>query len=168
VKQLLSRVRNPLIVLGVCLACLFVHELGHAVGAFCTGQQITTFVVLSLQPHVNTTGPSTPWADAWTAAAGSGMMLFSWLLVLLLPGSTRPGPFLEALSGFAFVEILGWVLSSIWPEGGAKPNDAERFLSATGASPWLVVGVLFFVAFTGAMLLLSRKGRGRRPGAVRF
>jgi hypothetical protein len=150
------RIKSPFQVLGAGLACLFLHELGHVVGAYSTGQHITEFVLFSVRPHVSIAGPVTALGEAVTAASGSALVLFSWLLLLLLPRSCGSEELCHAVSGFAYIELLGWTLSSVWPPGGSSPDDAVRFMATSGANMWIVVGVVLLLALAGAVLLYSR------------
>jgi hypothetical protein len=152
--MLLHRFSLPLVALGTLLLSLCIHELGHTAAAYCTGAHITEFSVFTLRPHVRILGAGSPAIEAFRAAAGSGFFLLVYFLSLpLIP---RRGSLFgigrQAASWFALSELLGWTLTSLGISSEGISNDAQRFMSASGANPLAVVAgcaalALFAVAW---------------------
>src|SRR5947209_12386530 len=153
VSNLLSRLRTPVSVAALGLACIFTHEVGHALASLLTGAHITGFVLFSLRPHVSTAGVQTPGELAFTAAAGSAFFLSLWFALLLWCRTPRFREYLTTVTSFAYVELLGWSLSCFWPPHGGSPDDAEYFIAVSGADPYLVFSICILIACAGTCLL---------------
>src|SRR5436305_5982004 len=108
---LFSRLRGAVQLPSCALACLGIHELGHAVAGWLVGQHVSEFIVVSVRPHVRLVGPTTPAQEAFIACAGTALVLLVWLAMLLW-NRTRRSWTTDLMSGFALVELLGWTLSS--------------------------------------------------------
>ena len=151
--------RLTLHVFAAGILCLFVHECGHILAGWLTGGTIKQFVVFSLRPHVQFLEQCTAAQYAFRAAAGSGLLWLLYFCFLLLRLRQRVSYLTSSLiTCFAFVELLGWVLSALFP--GAGDNDAEAFLAASGISPYLVVTICLLIACAGAVSF-----RANRPSA---
>lgn len=146
-------------VLGLGVLCVAVHELGHALAGYATGRQITEVVLFSLRPHVRLYGTASPAQDAFSAAAGSALVMLLWFCWLLLPYSARHRWITDVASSFAGVELLGWTLSSLLPPHGSSADDAVRFLAVSRVSPDLVVMVCVLLAVAGVAIRRSRRVR---------
>ncbi len=154
----LSR-RSPILPVLACLAAgVVIHELGHALAAFCCGAAVTDLVLVSTQPRVYILGSLTPAQEIFVAVAGSGAVLAVWLLWhLLRPGWRLAG---ETLSCIAAIELLGWSLSALNYPAPDISRDVSRFLRAAQLHPaWVIAGCLLLAA---AGLLIARWTRRPR------
>ncbi len=148
--------------LAIGLFCLFIHECGHLLAGFLTGGELREFALFSLRPQVRFADHCTAAEFAFRAAAGSGLFWLVYLTFLVFPLRQRVSDLTSSLlTCFAFIELLGWVLSALFPDAGGA-NDAVAFLEASGTSPYLVVTVCLTIALAGAVLLRAN----RHPAAA--
>jgi hypothetical protein len=145
------RLRAPALVLSLALCCVCLHELGHVLAGVCMGRQVNEFVLLSLRPHVDLSVGPNAGEQAFTAAAGTGLVILTWFSILLLKRSGASW-IVDVFSGYALVELLGWTLSSLWPPRGTSIDDAERFLAMSGLNPMFIVTACALLASAGLLL----------------
>jgi hypothetical protein len=150
---LLAGFRSPFLVSLALFVCLCTHELGHAVAGWLTGGTVTQFALFSLPPHVRIAGSASPAQEAVRDAASSLTYLLVYAIFALATRRVRGEWELVryAASLFALVEILGWILSSFLGTSIMGPNDADDFLAASGASPYLLAGSAAAVGVLGAI-----------------
>lgn len=166
-NRLLFRLRAPLLVLVTSLACVALHEAGHALAGWATGARVAQFDVLSLRPHVLLVGPATPAAQAVRALAGSGLVMALWFAaMLILPHRTKATRVLETVSFFAGVELLGWLLSALVHPWQRQRNDAGAFLALSGLQPWVAVLACVLLATLGVWLFSNRLPGTARSASV--
>jgi hypothetical protein len=161
----LRRLRVPLLLVLTLLICLTVHETGHALATFATGGQVTEFSVLGFRPHVSVAGKFSETQNAFKSVAGSGTFLTVWtfFIVTLPRGRSRYFEVKAATAFFAFVEVLGWTLSSLKYPHGPKSDDSWKFISFSGLDPIIVT-----ITCTVMMIAISIIYRWRtKPVAVR-
>jgi hypothetical protein len=146
--------RKVLIATCTLLACLGIHESGHVIAAYLSGGAIGDFVLFSLRPHVRILGQATPAQEAFRAVAGSvASLLACFAMVLVIRSRTAAWQLAkDTATAFACVELIGWSLSSIMHTRSVSPDDAERFLAASGASAYLVVAVCALIGYLGVLV----------------
>lgn len=129
------------------LACIVVHESGHAVATYLSGGWISEFSIFSLRPHVRVEGAATQTQAAFRAAAGTGFSLLVYFaFVSLTPRAGSAVRFVRSIAScFISAELLGWILSSLLGSSASDPDDARRFLAISGLSPYSVAGVCLTV-----------------------
>jgi hypothetical protein len=153
--------RNVLIAVGTTLAFLCIHEAGHAMAAWRSGGTILQVVLFSLRPHVSIAGPATHAQEAFRAAGGSLTSLLACFgLLLLAPLRGSGWQLLRSTAAmFGCVELVGWSVSSLIHARSVSPDDAERFVTASGAGAFPIVAICVMLGFAG--LLLMRRGELR-------
>lgn len=147
------------VAVGTLAACLCAHESGHVIAAYLSGGAIQNVALVSLEPHVSIIGAATQGQEIFRSVGGSVSSLALCFLFLLIAPSRGDLWQLARCSAIAFgsVELLGWSLSSLTRVHSLSPDDAERFVNASGASPYSIVGVCLFIAFAGSAILLWRR-----------
>jgi hypothetical protein len=132
--------------LATFFVCICVHESGHALAGYLTGGRITEIALVTLTPHVRIAGECTRFEECVRAAAGSAFFLIAFFAFALM---RRGDVVREAASWFAVVELLGWVLSSVFSPSVMGPNDAARLLEVSGANHFTVAAAAVSVGFLG-------------------
>jgi hypothetical protein len=156
--------RVPLLVLVGGLACVALHEAGHALAGWATGAHVADINILSLQPHVRINGPGSPADEALRAISGSGLVLLTWLAgILVLPRRGAWWVILQTVSFFALTEVLGWFISALLHRFQPQPNDAGTFLTISGTDPRAAVLACLLLIAAGARLAVARRPRPVRP-----
>lgn len=155
--------RPLLIAVGTLLCLIGIHEFGHIIAAWLSGGVVSDVVLFSLRPHVRIIGAATHAQEAFRAAAGSGASLIACFLFVLAAPFEGAGSQLakDTAALFAFVELLGWSLSSLVRDSSASPDDAERFLAASGLGALPVVAACTLVLIAGILTLVVCRSRGR-------
>jgi hypothetical protein len=166
-EKLHRSISSVVIAAGTLLACLAVHEFGHALAAWITGGGVGEFVLFSLRPHVRILGAATQAHEAWRTVAGSACSLAACFALLLLGPARSTGwqTSKDMAAIFAAVELIGWSLSSVTRPHSVSPDDAERFLECSGTNPYLVVAACVLIGFAG-ILAFRRSEQGRRTYLV--
>jgi hypothetical protein len=156
---LAHRIGTFLVAILTLLSCLAAHEFGHVLAACLTGGVVRDFVLFSIRPHVAIAGAATHAQDAIRAAGGSVCSLLA-CLGFLLAAPARWRLVKDTTTAFGCVELVGWSLSSLVREQSRYPDDAERFLAASGANAYHVVAVCALIAFAGFIAFrLSERAR---------
>jgi hypothetical protein len=130
------------------LASILIHEAGHALAGYLTGNRVVSVVLFSVRPHVLLEGASTPEQTAFKAAAGTALFLAAWgLLIWLAPrGGAAMSAVVSAASLIAFVESVGWMLSALLHPYGPRSEDGWKFLTNFGMPPLLMAALALTVA----------------------
>ena len=147
---------TAIIVLATALACIALHEGGHALAGWATGGRIAEFDILSLRPHVRLTGPATPYVNAVRATAGSLLLVATWFLAMTLVPRRRGVRVLQTVSCFAGMELAGWLLTALVHPWQPQRNDAAAFLNLTGSHPLAVFAACVAVAMAAKAMVQVR------------
>jgi hypothetical protein len=158
--------RRVLIPLGTVLTLLGIHEFGHVWASWITGGRIADIAILSLTPHVRVLGAGTGPQEAFRAAAGSASSLLACLAFLVFHRGRSLGWRLAHISALVFggVELAGWSLSAALTNSPSRdPDDAARFLSASGFGAVDVLSVCLAIAVIGFMAFLMAQRERYSP-----
>uniref|UniRef100_Q028D1 Peptidase M50 n=1 Tax=Solibacter usitatus (strain Ellin6076) TaxID=234267 RepID=Q028D1_SOLUE len=151
----------PLVAVLTTLACLGMHEFGHVAAAWLTGGHVSEVVVFSSLPHVRVLGLASPAQEAFRAVAGSLASLGACLVfVLATPGGARWQFARDAATTFAYIELTGWLLSSLLYGYTRNSDDAQYFVQISGVSPHIVALTCVALAAAGLAILRLRGRRG--------
>ena len=153
----MKRLRLPVVCLLTVLASILIHETGHALAGYLTGSRVVSVVLFSVRPHVVLEGPSTPQQTALKAAAGTGLFLAAWaMLVWFAPrGGAATAAMVSAASLVAFVESVGWMLSALLHPYGPRSEDGWKFLSNFGMPPLFIAVLALTVAVIAWRIFFS-------------
>jgi hypothetical protein len=153
----MKRLRLPAVCVLMVLASILIHEVGHALAGYLTGNRVVRVVLFSVRPHVLLEGPTTPAQTAFKAAAGTGLFLAAWvLLVWLAPrGGAATAAMVSATSLVAFVESVGWMLSALLHPYGPRSEDGWKFLSNFGIPPVIIAALALTVALFAWRIFFS-------------
>jgi len=145
------------------LACITVHECGHALAVWACGGQVAQFALFAWPPHVTPAGSFTAAQLSFVSLAGSGLFFALWFPFMLLSGdSGEDNPLVFASSVCAMQEAAVWVLGSLLSPAMFASVDAARFVAESGVSGVLVA---LFAAAVGFMAW--RLAAARQPGSIR-
>jgi hypothetical protein len=151
--------RTFIVAFATLWACLGIHEMGHVAAAYLSGGRVETVVLFSLEPHVAITGAATNGQSAFRAVAGSATSILACVFFLL--AAPRFGAAWQMARDtsvvFSYVELIAWSLSSLTHAHSSSPDDAERFLASSGASPYLVVAICCGLAALGLLAFLTAR-----------
>lgn len=145
------------------LACITVHEFGHAVAVWACGGQVQEFAVFAWPPHVTPAGSFTDAQLSLVSLAGSGLFFALWFPFMLLAQDTNEDNVMVfASSVCAMQEAAVWVLGALLSPALFSNVDAAKFVARSGASRALVA---LLAAMVG--LLAWRLAAIRQPGSIR-
>jgi hypothetical protein len=152
----------PVVFLATLAVCILLHETGHIIAALLTGGNITQIAFLSLTPHVTVLASRFASVEAFRAATGSGLVILTTMTVLYA-FRRRSTIVVEAMGWFALIELAGWSLSILSPDGSA--NDASYFLLQSHTRAMYVIAVVAILACAIALLLRVQEPQyaGRFP-----
>jgi hypothetical protein len=131
------------------------------IAAKLTGGTIDAVVLFSLEPHVRIGGTSTHGGQLIRALSGSACtILLSFVFLLTGPRRSAPVQLAREIAiGFAYIELIGWSLSSLLHQHSGSPDDAERFIAASGANPLAIVAACAALGCAGLAFSFVRHRR---------
>lgn len=145
------------------LACIAVHESGHALAVWACGGQLGEFAIFAWPPHVTPVGNFTDAQLSFLSLAGAGLFLFLWFpFMLWARDDCEDSAFVFASSVCAMQEAAVWVLGALFSPALFQNVDAAKFVARSGASRGLVALVAAVVG-----LMAWRLAAMRQPGAIR-
>jgi hypothetical protein len=152
----------------IALACIGVHEFGHALAAWLSGCRVASYSIVSLRPHVRVEGNRTDAQRAMQAGAGTALIItLSAAAICMLPRAVLASPWAATPFVVAMVELCGWLLSSIFYPLGPRGDDATKFLTYSGVNPWLMAAICSLVAAGITVLFISRRRVRPAPALAR-
>jgi hypothetical protein len=156
---------NVLVAVCTTVFLLCIHESGHVIAAWLGGGTVSDVAIFTLRPHVTILGLANGGQEAVRAVAGSAASLFACFGLIL--GMPVLGPSWriakDTTVAFGSVELIGWCVSSVIGNRSLNPDDAQRFLAASGLTAFPVLTVCAFVAGAGVLVLYFDGRRMRGP-----
>jgi hypothetical protein len=145
------------------LACITIHEFGHALAVWACGGHVKEFALFAWPPHVTPVGSFTDIQLSLISLAGAGLFFAVWFpFMLLAEEASEDNVLVFASSVCAMQEAAVWVLGALLSPSLFSTVDAAKFIAHSGASRTFIALLAASIGF-----LAWRIAAIRQPGSIR-